>query len=544
MLVVTAGTVVASPAVPLGNTQDTTQASTVSGDDVTAESVDVTPHEPDNDSNESFRVSNLSVTDAADGTDGMNVTANITNPNDDPLIQRVELRVDGVLVDHRRWALNPGETEPITFTLDGEDIDEDAQFVSVLTRANGSVTQLDVSDGGPGGGGEEPAASISVGDQTSDGTGLTVTSVENIDTPSYVAVWTADENGLPDTVLGFQQVTETQAANLDVTFTENVTETQQVIVAVHPDTDGDAGTTDDPDTDTIVTSTTVTLTVEGEGEGEEPAAASVTFEDQTSNGSTVTVAEASRDMAPFFVAIWTVNESGEGEDPQPDTLLGAAEVVSTTDENVTVDLTEADVNESGTLIAAIHPPSGEVGIEGEPDTDTVLASDTAEVTIEAGGPGEEPTDNDTDGDTGNETDNASVTLADQDSDGTTLTIESVTLPEGGFVAIHDETLLEGNVVGSVVGVSEHLDPGTHENVTVTLFDVPGAEFDETELTESQALIAMPHLDTNGNQTYDFVTTDGEADGPYVTDAGDPVVADATVTVESNNDTNESAVVLP
>jgi hypothetical protein len=40
---------------------------------------------------------------------------------------------------------------------------------------------------------------------------------------------------------------------------------------------------------------------------------------------------------------------------------------------------------------------------------------------------------------------------------------------------------------------------------------------------------MPHRDTNDNQTYDFVATSGEADGPYVT-GGDPVIDPGNATV--------------
>ena len=124
---------------------------------------------------------------------------------------------------------------------------------------------------------------------------------------------------------------------------------------------------------------------------------------------------------------------------------------------------------------------------------------------------------------------SAVTIANQSSDGTTVVVESVTLEEGGFVAIHDETLLEGAVAGSVIGVSTYLEPGTYENVTITLFDVPGAEFDDRELEDGDLVIAMPHFDSGDNQRYDFVRTDGHFDGPYTAD-GSAVIDTATVTV--------------
>jgi hypothetical protein len=131
---------------------------------------------------------------------------------------------------------------------------------------------------------------------------------------------------------------------------------------------------------------------------------------------------------------------------------------------------------------------------------------------------------------------ATVNFSDQETDGTSVVVESTTLPEGGFVAIHDSSLLDGNVIGSVIGVSERLSPGLHENVTVELFTVPGGP-NETELTESDTLIAMPHLDTNMNGMYDFVVSEGMEDGPYV-DNGSAVTAAANVTVEMT-DTNET-----
>lgn len=69
-------------------------------------------------------------------------------------------------------------------------------------------------------------------------------------------------------------------------------------------------------------------------------------------------------------------------------------------------------------------------------------------------------------------------------------------------------------------------------MTVDLYSgVPGQELDgQSSLEEDQTLIAMPHFDTNGNGTSDFVTSGGEQDGPYPED-GEAVVDDAMITVE-------------
>ena len=126
---------------------------------------------------------------------------------------------------------------------------------------------------------------------------------------------------------------------------------------------------------------------------------------------------------------------------------------------------------------------------------------------------------------------ASATFEDQSSDGSTITVASAALPDGGFVAIHDSSLLDGNVAGSVIGVSDAYDAGTAMDVEIPLYSaVPGGDYDQSSLQEDQTLIAMPHLDTNGNGTYDFLTSGGEEDGPYTQD-GEAVVDDASITVE-------------
>ncbi|WP_255196581.1 DUF7282 domain-containing protein [Halorarius litoreus] len=116
---------------------------------------------------------------------------------------------------------------------------------------------------------------------------------------------------------------------------------------------------------------------------------------------------------------------------------------------------------------------------------------------------------------------ATVTINDQTSDGTTATVASATLSDGGFITIHDGTLADGAVFDSVRGTSAYLEAGSHSDITVTL---------DTPYTESGTAIAMPHLDTNGNEAYDFVTSEGAEDGPYTNDAGDIVTDSASLTV--------------
>jgi len=125
--------------------------------------------------------------------------------------------------------------------------------------------------------------------------------------------------------------------------------------------------------------------------------------------------------------------------------------------------------------------------------------------------------------------NAQITIQDQDA-GSSVSVASVTMHEGGFVTIHDGSLLEGEVLGSVIGVSEPLSPGTHEDVDVPLDEQPDGE---------ASLIAMPHYDTNGNDAYDFVDSEGTDDGPYVTDKGAIVhVATGTFATDDTDDSTD------
>jgi len=128
---------------------------------------------------------------------------------------------------------------------------------------------------------------------------------------------------------------------------------------------------------------------------------------------------------------------------------------------------------------------------------------------------------------------ASVTIDEQESDGERVVVESVTMDEGGFIAIHDSSV-EDAPVASVLGNSVYLEAGTHENVEITL---------ARPIEESQTLVAMPHYDTNENEVYDFVLSTGELDGPYTAD-GEAVTDSAEVSLEEAETTPEEEETTP
>jgi hypothetical protein len=108
---------------------------------------------------------------------------------------------------------------------------------------------------------------------------------------------------------------------------------------------------------------------------------------------------------------------------------------------------------------------------------------------------------------------------------TTVTVDSADLPDGGFVVIHDANLTAGaGAVESVIGNSVYLEPGVNEDVEITL---------DRELTENQTLVAMAHRDTDGDETFDFVSSDGSTDGPY-TAQGQAVTDSAELTITESS----------
>lgn len=86
--------------------------------------------------------------------------------------------------------------------------------------------------------------------------------------------------------------------------------------------------------------------------------------------------------------------------------------------------------------------------------------------------------------TNNSTGTATLSFEDQVLTDDAVVIKEATLSAGGFVVVHDES-------NAVVGVSEYLDPGAHENVTVELEQSP---------ENRQVFVAVAHTD-DGTETF-------------------------------------------
>lgn len=117
---------------------------------------------------------------------------------------------------------------------------------------------------------------------------------------------------------------------------------------------------------------------------------------------------------------------------------------------------------------------------------------------------------------------ASIQMSDQTGDGERVTVDNVSLSEGGFVVVADSE-------GQVLAVSDYLEAGSHENVTVERRD-EGAEL------LGQVRVTV-HRDTDDDETFDYEETDGEEDGPFV-ENGYPVSDTATVTSDDDEGQDE------
>ena len=295
--------------------------------------------------------------------------------------------------------------------------------------------------------------------------------------------------------------------NVVVTLDAPVNNSTTLVPMAHMDTDGDRnytfpeseGETDGPytaDGSAVVAPANVTVS------------ASVEMAAQASDGHSVVVDRVDLSEGGFV----TVHDASLFAGEVEGSILGTSDYLAPgVHENVTVTLAEP-IRASQTLVPMAHMDTDGDQNYTFPEADGPYTANGSAVV-----------------DTTHVSVNAVVTASDQTTDGETVTIDSVTLHDGGFVTVHDATVTEGAVFESVRGTSDYLAPGTHENVTVEL-DAP--------LNETTTIVPMAHMDTNGNEVYDFVTSEGAEDGPYVARGG-AVVATAEATLEGEMNGTET-----
>ncbi|WP_135303346.1 DUF7282 domain-containing protein [Haloarcula amylovorans] len=481
-------------------------------------------------------VESITAPDSAEPGSTVTVVAEVSNPGSARTTQEVEFRLGGDVLDRRLVTLDGGENTTVRFEADTEDLDPGEYRHGVYTGANSQTATLVLSESFEITDFDAPD-SVEAGDLVT--VDVELENPNDFETTQNVSFW------FDGSRVASEAITIDDGDDADVTFNLS---SQGVAPGTY---EHGVFTRDEGELAEIE------VTEPG------PTNASVAFEDQESDGTTVTVDQLVIPSDGYVV----IHDDSLLEGNVVGSVIGVSEYLEEgTYQNVNVtlyevegaDFNETELTESGTLIAMPHNETtgdetydfvasngtddGPFTLDGQPVTDdatvTVAGANETSTPVENATAENEtaaPADNETEAPPAdNETaaPTASVTLDDQTSDGTSVTVTDISLSEGGYVVIHDDSLLDGDAAGSVVGVSEYLEPGEYDELTIPLFDVPGATFDQTELTENQTLIAMPHLEDSGNQTYDFVTSGGSADAPYVDDEG--AVTDAgNVTVAAN-----------
>ena len=91
----------------------------------------------------------------------------------------------------------------------------------------------------------------------------------------------------------------------------------------------------------------------------------------------------------------------------------------------------------------------------------------------------------------------------------TVVVRNVSLAEGGFIGIHTASFLPPlqNPLDSALAHSQYHTAGNYSSVTVSL--------PSNSLAGDQTLVAVPYLDTNGNERYDYTQSGGETDYAYI-----------------------------
>jgi len=382
------------------------------------------------------------------------------------------------------------------------DGDADGPFLNANSNAVLDSGQVELAD----------TANVSFSAQSSGGTTVVV---EEVFVPEGGFVTMHDSSLQDGAVLDSVRGTSEYLApglhrNVEITLDDPLAEDDTLIAMAHQDTnDNEAydfpateGQEDGPYTDdgAVVDS------------GEVTVSAGVTMDRQTADGTTVVVDSVDLSEGGFV----TIHDASLGEGAVFDSVRGTSEYLDAgTHEDVVVELDEA-LNETNQVVAMAHQDTND-----NQEYDFLSSEGNADGPYTAGGNAV--------------VDSATVTVtaavfADADgSDSETIVLDSVTLHDGGFVTVHDSTLTEGAVLDSVRGTSEYLSPGTHTDVEITLDD---------PLAEDDTLFAMAHFDTNGNQAYDFLTSEGDQDGPYVAGGG-PVMDSFDLSVDSMDDDSSS-----
>ena len=257
------------------------------------------------------------------------------------------------------------------------------------------------------------------------------------------------------------------------------------------------------------------------GSGQNTITPAVEIRNQTTSGATVTVQRATLSQSGFVVI--HTSSYVDGLVGSNESIIAVSQrLAAGTHHNVTIDVSNAppgnapglnrsQLNETATLVATVYGDTNDnvrldsVQSFGENDTlvttNGSVVRDTARVRVPS--PPRRT---------------ASVTFHNQTLQNETLTVAKARLPRGGFLIAHNESYQRtGDPLTSAVAISRYLPPGNHSNITLSV--------KQGALDESQTVTIRPSLDTNDNQQYDFIRSDGFQDVAYETLDRSEVVTD-------------------
>ena len=191
---------------------------------------------------------------------------------------------------------------------------------------------------------------------------------------------------------------------------------------------------------------------------------------------------------------------------------------------------DANVSRLGantTLVATIHRDT-----DGDDRFDGLVAADTDGAYTTNGSPvtdrvrvtvpsDERPT-------------NATLAFPNQTTNGSTVTVGPVTLPEGGYVGVHRGPYNDSNATESVIGATDYLEPGSYTNVTVPVSSDDSGLNATTTQDRSVRLSAAAYTDSDGDREFQYVPSNGSEDQPYTDDG--PVNDLGVVTIEAPDTT--------
>jgi PGF-CTERM protein len=262
----------------------------------------------------------------------------------------------------------------------------------------------------------------------------------------------------------------------------------------------------------------------------EEAEGSVEFADQASSGATVTVDAASLSHGGY-IAVYEAPPSEAG----PNDVIGTTPYLEFGDHSEIDVILDREPEDGETLYAVVHrderpyeevdagPIAKEYGdIDARPPTYNPKNKEFDYV--DTGGDVDVPYEDDGSpvaasaviGQSEETEATAAISFDDQETTGTSLSVKSVFLPDGGYVVLYPADV--GPDADVVLGKSGYLEAGSHSDIQLQLTE---------SLEASTEVRAAVHQESTGDEAFDYADSGGTDDPPY-RDDGNPVTDSASI----------------